>query len=60
MADNQKANPVFAKGNDQKEEDLTGVCLDIVHQVLKSLVIGTEQMPYNLRAMLKILVLKSD
>jgi len=42
------------------EKDLTEVCKDIVHQVLKSLVISTDLMPYTLRAMMKILVMKSE
>ena len=42
------------------EKDLTEVCKGIVHQVLKSLVISTDLMPYTLRAMMKILVMKSE
>jgi len=47
--------------NDPKtvEKDLTEVCKGIVHQVLKCLVISTDLMPYTLRAMMKILVMKS-
>jgi len=44
----------------KKKEDLTDTCMVIVHQVLKSLVISTDLMPYNLRAMMKILVMKSE
>ena len=42
------------------DKDLTEVCKGIVHQVLKSLVISTDLMPYTLRAMMKILVMKSE
>ena len=41
-------------------KDLTDLCKHIVHQVLKSLVISTDLMPYTLRAMMKILVIKSE
>ena len=41
-------------------KDLTDLCKHIVHQVLKSLVISTDLMPYSLRAMMKILVMKSE
>lgn len=46
--------------NKHNNKDLTEVCKGIVHQVLKSLVISTDLMPYTLRAMMKILVIKSD
>jgi len=42
------------------EKDLTEVCLYYVHQVLKSLVISTDLMPYTVRAMMKILAMKSE
>ena len=46
--------------NNRVDKDLTEVCKGIVHQVLKSLVISTDLMPYTLRAMMKILVMKSE
>ena len=42
------------------ERNLTANCIAIVHQVLKSLIISTERMPYTIRAMMRILVERAE
>ena len=43
-----------------EEKDLTANCIQLVHGIMKSLIISTDKMPYTIRAMMRIIVLQAQ